>query len=161
MAIRFFASDRSRPEFIAAVYSDLLAALDYLLTMKLRGVNIRVSSNSYGANVESVAVRDAFAALGSEGILNVCAAGNFAIDQDLFTTLPGGLNFPSVINVAASTESDTLADFSNYGRSTVDLAAPGVNMTSTWKGSVEYRSPYIERPSPVRWWPGRRHCCWR
>src|SRR5439155_14916634 len=43
----------------------------------------------------------------------------------------------SAISVGASTESDGLASFSCFGKSTVDLAAPGVNFTTTSK-SPEY-----------------------
>jgi subtilisin family serine protease len=37
-----------------------------------------------------------------------------------------------VISVAASDERDRLASFSNYGAASVDLAAPGSNIASTW-----------------------------
>jgi subtilisin family serine protease len=139
MAIRTYGGDRSDPRFIQVAWSDVLAAFDYVITMKRRGVNVRVTNNSYGGFLESVAVRDAVDAAGHEGILSVCAAGNNVVNGDVFSFLPASFNVASVISVAASTEADTLADFSNYGPSTVDLAAPGVNITSTWKGS-EYRS---------------------
>ena len=68
-------------------------------------------------------------------LLFVCAAGN---------NLPNGTNndqapfypsswsdLPNVISVAASDSNGNLAYFSNYGRSSVDLAAPGVAIRST------------------------------
>ena len=119
-----------------SLVSSLLASWDYVLTMKRRGVNIRVASNSYSlAALFSPAMRDAIAAAGNEGILAVFSAMNDSVDTDLFTAFPSGFNLNSVISVAASTASDALAAFSNYGRSTVDLAAPGENIFSTWKGS--------------------------
>ena len=117
-------------------WSRILAAWDYVIQMKRRGVNIRVANHSYGGSTsESAAVRDAFNAAGSEGILSVFAASNSAVNTDLNSYFQILYNFSSGINVAASTESDMLADFSNYGKSTVDIAAPGINMTSTGKGT--------------------------
>ncbi len=117
--------------------SSLLGSWDYVLKMKRRGVNIRVASNSYSVvSIFSPALRDAIAAAGNEGILAVFSAGNDSLDADLFTSFPSGFNFKAVISVAASTESDALAVWSNFGRSTVDLAAPGENILSTMRGKL-------------------------
>src|SRR5207249_3603312 len=64
-------------------WSDNLAAWDYVLKMKRRGVNIRVTNNSYSQpGVESAAVREAIEAAGEEGILSVCTGGTPAINED-------------------------------------------------------------------------------
>jgi len=136
MAIRFSGGNMADPSFIAGVYSDILAAVDYVLMMKRRGVNIRIINDSNGGFVESAAISDALAALGNEDILYVCAAGNLPSNQDVFAGRPAGYNLASVISVAASTEADALASFSSYGQSTVDLAAPGVDFSSTWSGTT-------------------------
>jgi len=133
MAINHYSGDSAVP--VANFWSKHLAAWDYVLTMKRRGVNIRVTTHSYAGALENGAVREAIAAAGDEGILAVCAAGNNAANEDVFSLLPGSFNLASVINVAATTESDALASISTFGASTVDLAAPGVNIISTWKGS--------------------------
>src|SRR5262245_41924115 len=138
MAIRAFGGDLADPSLIAGVFSDILAGLDYVLTMKRRGVNIRVTNFTGVGYVESAAISDAIATSGSEGVLLVCPAADGPVNQDVFVTFPAGYNQPSVISVAASTETDELADFSNYGKSTVDLAAPGVNFISTWEGTDYY-----------------------
>ena len=93
---------------------------------------MRVINSGFGRAWYSAALRDAIITAGNEGILAVFPALNSAADLDLFSAFPGALHFESGICVAASTESDELASFSCYGRSTVDLAAPGVNMISTW-----------------------------
>jgi len=138
MAIKFNGGDASDPGFNERFISGPLAGFDYLLMMKQRGVNLRVVSHSYLAARESMALREAVVTAGEAGILSVYAAGNSSSDRDLQYGFPGAFT-PAVITVAASTSSDTLADFSNFGRSTVDLAAPGENVFSTWKGS-SYRS---------------------
>src|SRR5262249_15663137 len=96
-----------------------------------RGVNVRVTSNSYGAPLYSQALKDAIDAAGGEGILTVCAAGNQSVSNDTSPFAPASLDSPYVLSVAASDESDSVADFSNFGRSTVHLAAPGVNIVTT------------------------------
>lgn len=80
------------------------------------------------------------------GVTYVVAAGNSSVDVS--GQVPS--SFPEVITVSALADydglpgglakatcragkDDTLADFSNYG-SGVDLIAPGVCITSTWKG---------------------------
>ena len=68
---------------------------------------------------------------GKEGILSVCAAGNAGFNADRSFHLPSGLESPYVISVAATDINDQLANFSNFGRSTADLAASGEDVGST------------------------------
>ncbi|ABM63131.1 S8 family peptidase [Halorhodospira halophila] len=84
---------------------------------------------------------EAVADAGEAGILFVAAAHNSGNDNDTGTVaLPAGYPLDNVIAVAASREtaagepSDQLADFSNFGRQTVHLAAPGVGIHSTVAG---------------------------
>ena len=136
MAIRHDADyDFTDPLYSHRTYWSVnLAAWDYVLKMKRRGVNIRVTSNSYGQRgLESIAVREAIETAGREGILSVFTGGNKTINEDLYATFPASFNLASAINVTASTSSDALASFANYGQSTVHLAAPGVNIFSISK----------------------------
>jgi hypothetical protein len=136
MAIRHDADyDFTDPLYSHRTYWSVnLAAWDYILEMKKRGSNIRVTSNSYGQRgLESIAVREAIEIAGREGILSVFTGGNRTINEDLYATFPASFNLESAINVTASTPSDALASFANYGQSTVHLAAPGVNMISIGK----------------------------
>ena len=142
MAVRTWGGDLTDLQGNSDVpfYSDMIKGLDFVLHMKRRGVNIRVVSQSSFSLIPGEALRDVMAALDHEGILSFFAAGNRPPrDHDSYSGYPNCFNLPSIVNVAASTESDALADFSWFGRSTVDLAAPGVNFTSTWKGA-EYTS---------------------
>lgn len=116
--------------------SHTLAAWDYVITMKRRGVNIRVASKSIGGATKSAAIVDAIITGGDEGILTVFAASNEALDQDVYSYFPGAFRVWCAINVASSTELDGLAPSSCFGRSTVDIAAPGANVTSTTKGGT-------------------------
>ncbi|MDH3602554.1 MAG: S8 family serine peptidase, partial [Candidatus Tectomicrobia bacterium] len=68
------------------------------------------------------------------GILFVAAAGNEGADNDESYVSPANLDFPNVIAVAASDQSDNLLGSSNFGATSVDLAAPGISIRSTARG---------------------------
>ena len=111
--------------------SHALACLSFIKQMKESGVNIIVSNNSWGGGQVSQSLQDAIAAQMADGILFVASAGNDFSDNDLFPTFPANTFLPNVISVAASTRTDDLVAFSNQGRHTVHLAAPGVEILST------------------------------
>jgi subtilisin family serine protease len=115
-------------------YADLLAAYDYVVQMKRRGANIRVVNHSATTLVYSRALIDAIRTLNSEGILLVCAAGNYSANTDLYSNFPNSLSFPSILSIANSTVTDTLRASSCFGHDTVDLAAPGTDLVTTDKG---------------------------
>ncbi len=58
--------------------------------------------------------------------LFVFAAGNSASDNDIYPSSPTNIDLDNVISVAATQSYKALASFSNYGKTTVDLGAPGV-----------------------------------
>jgi len=55
----------------------------------------------------------------------ISAAGNLALSLDSHTVYPASIRSANNIAVAASTRTDSLAPYSDYGLHTVDLAAPG------------------------------------
>jgi subtilisin family serine protease len=97
-----------------------------------------VSNNSWGGGPYSQALYDAIAAAGAEGHVFVAAAGNSARNNDTYLDYPSSYDLPNIISVAASDNTDLLASFSNYGVTTVDVAAPGWNIASTFAGSAYY-----------------------
>ena len=117
----------------------LVNAYNYIRMMKQRGVNIRVTNNSYGGCGEACgydqATKDALDAMGNAGILNVFAAGNSNTNNDATPFYPASYDSPSVLAVAASDSNDNKASFSSYGATRVDVAAPGVSIRSTWADS--------------------------
>ncbi|RMD96440.1 MAG: hypothetical protein D6814_11380, partial [Calditrichaeota bacterium] len=62
--------------------------------------------------------------------LFVAAAGNESNDNDRNANYPSNYDIENVLAVAASDRNDRMASFSNFGRTTVDLAAPGVDVLS-------------------------------
>jgi subtilisin family serine protease len=113
--------------------SDAIKAINYVIDEKNRGVNVRVINASWGGGDDSQGLRDALAEAGNAGILFVCAAGNEALDNDDEPSYPTAYakSMSNVISVAAITQADQLASFSNYGHSTVSVAAPGSFIYST------------------------------
>ena len=69
-------------------------------------------------------------------MLFVAAAGNSSANIDNEPTYPASYKVPNVISVAASDSQDKLATFSNFGIASVDMAAPGVSILSTYKDGV-------------------------
>ncbi len=90
-----------------------------------------VLNNSWGGSSYSAALHDAVAYTYTKGALFVAAAGNSGWNNDSTPMFPASLDVPNVLAVAATTDYDYLASFSNYGASTVDLASPGVFILST------------------------------
>ena len=111
--------------------SDAVACIDYAVMMKQRGVNVRALNASWGGPGGSPALKEAISRAGQAGILFVAAAGNDALDNDTHQSTPATFNLPNLIAVAATDGMDRLAWFSNYGRNSVHVAAPGVDILST------------------------------
>jgi hypothetical protein len=94
---------------------------------------------SVGAIVPSGGVvESAVARAQSRDVTIVAAAGNEGLDLDRLplgrVMVPGGLPHSNVVAVAATTRRDQLAGFSNYGRTVVDIAAPGSEIVTTDPG---------------------------
>jgi hypothetical protein len=98
-----------------------------------------VTNNSWGGDAYSQALADAVSQADAHGSLFVAAAGNSFSDNDATPNYPSNYDIPNVIAVAATDNRDARAWFSNYGRATVDLGAPGASILSTWPGA-SYRS---------------------
>ena len=95
-----------------------------------------VINASWGGPGQSSAIRNAIAYARSRGVLFVTAAGNEASDNDRFGSYPGNYTLDNIVSVAASDRQDRLGSFSNYGDQTVHLAAPGVDIVSTFPGDT-------------------------
>lgn len=109
----------------------IIEALQYAAMMKGRGVNVVAINESFGGGGSSAAEQAALQAAGDAGIVVCVAAGNSSANNDTTPTFPASYRLANMIVVAASDPNDALASFSNFGATTVDLAAPGVNILST------------------------------
>jgi len=136
-----------------------IAALNYAVMM-----GARVSNHSYGDSAFSQAHLDAITAAGNAGHLFVAGAGNGdflgrAINNDTTPFYPASYhpNPDNVLSVAATDSTDKFASFSNYGATSVDLAAPGVNIYSTVPGGYGTKSgtsmatPHVTGAAALVW----------
>jgi len=96
----------------------------------------KIISASYGGSSYSDTEREAILYANSKGVLFVAAAGNDGANNDLYSVYPAGYDIPNIVAVAATDQADHLASFSNYGKTSVDLAAPGVAIYSTVPGGT-------------------------
>lgn len=94
----------------------------------------KVINCSWGGPSYSKALLDAMTYAYSKKVMIITAAGNSALNNDSNGMYPANYDVPSNLSIAASTDSDGLASFSNYGVSTVPLASPGVYIYSTLPG---------------------------
>lgn len=124
MALKFLGADGSGST------ADAIQAIYYAVNNGAQVIN-----NSWGGGSYSQALHDALAyAYGHKAVL-IAAAGNSARDNDRQAMYPANYPVPSQISVAATNDWDNLASFSNYGATTVHMAAPGVGIYSTIPGN--------------------------
>jgi thermitase len=95
----------------------------------------KVINGSFGGDEPGTSILQAITSC--PGALFVFAAGNSGADNDLAPSYPCNFGAANIVCVAATTSSDSLAGFSNYGATTVDLAAPGANIFSTVPPSLD------------------------
>jgi subtilisin family serine protease len=126
--------------------ADAIDAIDFALQAKQifaasGGANIRILSNSWGGGDFSQALLDIINEAAADDMLFVAAAGNNGLPNDILPMYPASYAAPNIIAVAATTNTDTRAFFSNYGAKTVHLGAPGVNILSTLRaGNYGFQS---------------------
>ena len=104
-------------------------AINYAVAKGARVIN---ASYEYGGSPSQTEL-NAIAAAHTAGVLLVAAAGNSGanIDNGFNKVYPAAHALDNIIAVAATDPSDNKASFSNYGLTSVDLAAPGVYLYST------------------------------
>ncbi len=123
MALRFLGPDGS------GATSDAVKCIDWAVD---NGAHILC--NSWGGPDSSPELAEAVARAERKGVLFVVAAGNTGgtgNNNDLRPSYPASLSQTNVISVGAIDESDARGSFSHYGKKSVDIGAPGVQILST------------------------------
>ncbi|UCD71726.1 MAG: S8 family serine peptidase [Syntrophobacterales bacterium] len=110
-------------------YGDTAKAIDAILYAADNGA--KVINASWGGGGFSQALYDAISYANDRGCLFVAAAGNLGNDNDTNPFYPASYDLPNIISVAATDNNDDKAPFSNYGATSVDVAAPGVSILSS------------------------------
>lgn len=110
--------------------SDAIRSVNY---SRLNGAHI--ISASWGGGGFSQSLFNAIKACGDAGIPFVAAAGNSSANNDATPHYPSSYRLDNIISVASTTKKDVLSSFSCYGRTSVDIAAPGSSIWSCYVGS--------------------------
>ncbi len=120
MALKFIDSNGNGTDTEAA------AAINYAVAHGARVINA-----SWGAYGGSQVLASAISAAGQAGVVFVAGAGNDGNNTDTDPFYPAAFDLPGEISVAATDPNGDLSG-SNYGPTTIDLAAPGQNIETTW-----------------------------
>jgi thermitase len=109
--------------------SDAIEGIEYAV-----GQGLKIINCSFGSSSKSESLHDAVDFAQDHNALLVVAAGNDSENIDKSPLYPAAYTDSNILAVAATTSSDTLASFSNWGPDSVDLGAPGDNIYSTYLG---------------------------
>jgi len=110
----------------ASSTSDSITCIDYAISHNAKLINASYGGSSF-SNSEFSAIQTAQAS----GIIFIVSAGNDSLLNDTGNEYPANYILDNIVSVAATTSSDALADYSNYGSGLVELAAPGSDIYST------------------------------
>jgi subtilisin family serine protease len=134
--------------------ADVIAAINYAVANGAKVINA-----SYGSATFDNAERDAISNAASNGVLFVAPSCNNSQNNDINPCYPASYDLDNIIAVAASDQNDNLAGFSNRGVQAVDLAAPGVNIASTyqqfstvWEDTLDFNNGWVFGGTPPDTW---------
>jgi subtilisin family serine protease len=121
MAVKFLSANGS---------GDLYSAIEGIEYAVSKGA--RIINASWGTYGDSSLLKEAIKTAAESGVIISAAAGNEANDTDQTPHYPSAYDLSNIISVAAVHDSHIFADsFSNYGKISVDIGAPGVSILST------------------------------
>ncbi|MFI6145760.1 S8 family serine peptidase [Streptomyces sp. NPDC051109] len=115
----------------SATLTSILGGLEWMVKDAAKAPGTPAVANMSMGGTRSYALDAAVTRAVAAGITFTVAAGNSA--DDACTGSPAAA--PSALTIGAADAADQWAPFSSYG-SCVDLVAPGVSVTSAWKGSA-------------------------
>jgi subtilisin family serine protease len=109
--------------------SDAIEGIDYAVKQGFKIINC-----SFGSSSKSSSLHDAVDYAQDHNALLVVAAGNDGENIDKHPEYPASYGDSNILTVAATTSTDALASFSNFGSTAVDVGAPGDSIYSTYLG---------------------------
>ena len=126
--------------------SDVAAGINYAVNNGADIINTSLTISNFSSAIES-AIEQAEQA----GILVVAAAGNFDSNNDTSPVYPANFrsSHDNLMAIANVNDTSSLHVNSNYGTSSVDMAAPGVGLFSTWKEAQYANSTGTSMSAPL------------
>jgi subtilisin family serine protease len=98
----------------------IIQGIQYAIDKRANVINA-----SWGGYGYSQGLYDVIAAARNAGIVFVAAAHNYGLNNDLYPLYPASFDLDNIISVLATTDTDQMAYYSNYGLMSVDIGAPG------------------------------------
>ena len=125
--------------------SDAIKAIYYAVQNGATVIN-----NSWGGPSYSSALHEAVVYSYNKGVTFIAASGNAGTDNDFSPMYPASYSVPHVVSVAAITDTEQLASFSNFGKDSVHIGSPGVFIRSTvpgggykWMSGTSMATPFV------------------
>lgn len=122
MILKYFEEDTSGEQNL----KNTIRSIKYAVKMGAKIINY-----SGGGVIRSEEEEDVIRWAAKQGVLFVAAAGNEGLNSDFFHFYPANYDLPNIISVGASDRHGSLLSISNFGKSTVDIVAPGKNIYSS------------------------------
>jgi subtilisin family serine protease len=118
--------------------ADIVEGVNWAVAHGANIINLSLGGTSY-----DTAFYNALKAARDANVLVVVAAGNDGVSIESvgttshpeYDSYPAEYDLENIIVVGAVDQKYDIATFSNYGTSKIDIAAPGVNIYSTWPGT--------------------------
>ncbi|MEK6627602.1 MAG: S8 family serine peptidase, partial [Bdellovibrionota bacterium] len=146
MAVKFLSASGS------GTLENALKSIDYATKM-----GAKVMSNSWGGGGFSQTLMDAIKRSNEAGAIFIAAAGNDRKDNDKNPAYPASYEVPNIVSVAAIDNQGAKATFSNFGKRSVHIGAPGVNVYSStggayasWSGT-SMATPHVSGVAALVW----------
>ncbi len=151
MSLKFLSGEGS------GTTTDAIRSIDYAIEH-----GAKVLSNSWGGqgDDDNKALYSAIERAKVKDVLFVAAAGNDGADNDnaSHASYPAAFDNDNLLSVAATDQNDRMAFFSNYGKKTTHVAAPGVNVYSTTPGNkyaslsgTSMAAPHVSGAAALIW----------
>jgi subtilisin family serine protease len=130
-----------------------IAAIEYAIDNGAKIINLSLGGGGYSAS-EYEAIKMA----GDAGLLVIAAAGNEGTDNDESPVYPASYDLDAIISVTATDNNDELPSWANTGLTSVDVAAPGVEIFGAKAGNSykdisgsSMAAPYVAGIAALIW----------
>ena len=129
MALKLLGGDGTSGEEVSTVYQ-AIGCFNYIHKAVAGGVNVVAANNSWGSGGQSTIFDEVISVLCDDGVICYAAAGNYYDDNDRTQFSPCNSECDNIVAVGAADITGLPTEFTNYGKTSVDVFGPGMNILS-------------------------------